>query len=192
MSADEPIEKAIRYKNYWKDNGGITVSGGEPLLQIDFLTELFRKAKEQGINTCLDTSGNPYRADGQWHDKFLELMKYTDLVMLDIKDIDEQDHLTLTGQPNSNILQMATELSDMGKAMWIRHVLVPEHSDNDDKLYRLRAFIDTLATVERVEVLPYHTLGVFKWESLGIPYRLENISAPAPDRVVNAEHILRD
>lgn len=190
MDSDELLAKALRYKNYWKDKGGITVSGGEPLLQIDFLIDLFKKAKAAGVNTCLDSSGNPFTKEEPFFSKFQELMKYTDLVMLDIKDIREDAHKELTGCTNQNIIEMAKTLSDMGKAMWIRHVLVPEGSDNDEQLHALRAFIDTLETVERVEVLPYHTLGIFKWENLGIPYRLEGINAPTEERIRNAEEIL--
>jgi len=190
MSSDELLAKALRYKNYWKKDGGITVSGGEPLLQIDFMIDLFKKAKAAGVNTCLDTSGNPFTREEPFFSKFQELMQYTDLVMLDIKDIEDADHKTLTGCTNANILDMATCLSDMGIHMWIRHVLVPEGSDNDEKLHKLKSFIDTLKTVDRVEVLPYHTLGIFKWENLGIPYRLEGINPPTPERVINAERIL--
>ncbi len=189
-TADEVLEKALRYKAYWGDKGGITVSGGEPMLQIDFLTELFKKAKEKGVHTTLDTSGNPYTKNEPYHSKFLELMKYTDLVMLDIKHIDPEGHKILTKQPLNNILEMATELSEMGKPMWIRHVLVPERNDYDEYLYKLKEFIDTLKTVERVEVLPYHTLGIHKWETLGIPYELDGIDSPTKERVDNARKIL--
>lgn len=189
-TADEILEKALRYRAYWGEDGGITVSGGEPLLQIDFLTELFSKAKENGINTCLDTSGNPYTAEEPFHSKFTELMKYTDLVMLDIKHIDDEGHKILTKTSNKNILAMARELSDMGVPMWIRHVLVPERNDYDEYLIKLREFIDTLKTVRKVEVLPYHTLGVHKWQTLGIPYELEGIDPPTKDRVANARKIL--
>ena len=168
----------------------VTITGGEPLLQIDFLIELFRKAKEMGIHTTLDTSGNPYTEKEPFYSKWLELMKYTDLILLDIKHIDEQEHIKLTGQTNKNILAMAEKLSDMGKPVWIRHVLVPERSDRDDYLHRLADFIHTLKNVERVEVLPYHTLGVFKWENLGIPYQLEGINPPSAERIKNAEEIL--
>ena len=113
-----------------------------------------------------------------------------DLILLDIKHIDEQEHIKLTGQTNKNILAMAEKLSDMGKSVWIRHVLVPERSDRDDYLHRLADFIHTLKNVERVEVLPYHTLGVFKWENLGIPYQLEGINPPSAERIKNAEEIL--
>ena len=188
--ADDLLAQALRYKSYWGSNGGITVSGGEPLMQIDFLLELFTKAKEKGINTCLDTSGNPYASQGPWHDKFLELMKVTDLVMLDIKHIDPEGHKILTRQPVENILAMAREMSDLEVSMWIRHVLVPERNDRDDYLHRLADFIGTLKTVERVEVLPYHTLGVHKWETLGIPYELEGVSPPTAERIDNARKIL--
>lgn len=123
-TADELLSKALRYKVYWGNKGGITVSGGEPLLQIDFLTELFRKAKAAGIHTTLDTSANPFTDKEPWHSRWLELMKYTDLVLLDIKQIDEAEHIRLTGHSNKNILAMARELSDMKKPVWIRHVLV--------------------------------------------------------------------
>jgi len=189
-TADELIEQALRYKSYWGPQGGITVSGGEPLLQIDFLLELFTKAHAKGINTCLDTSGNPYTTNEPWHSKFLELMKVTDLVMLDIKHIDPQGHMELTHQPNDNILQMARELSDLGVKMWIRHVLVPERNDKDEYLIKLADFIKTLKSVERVEVLPYHTLGVHKWKALGIPYELEGVETPTKERVENARRIL--
>lgn len=189
-TADELLNKALRYKGYWGNKGGITVSGGEPLLQMDFLTELFRKAKQAGIHTTLDTSANPYTEKEPWHSKWLELMKYTDLVLLDIKQIDEKEHIKLTGHTNRNILAMAQELSDMGKTVWIRHVLVPGGSDKDEYLHRLADFIHTLKNVERVEVLPYHTLGMFKWEKLAIPYPLEGVKPPTQERIDNARKIL--
>ena len=158
MTPEEVLKKALRYKTYWKEKGGITVSGGEALLQIDFVTELFRLAKEKGVNTCLDTSGNPFSLEEPFKSKFDELMKYTDLFMLDIKHMDDAAHRKLTGQTNQNILEMAAYLSDHGKAMWIRHVLVPGITTEEDELYCLRSFLDTLKTVERVEVLPYHSL----------------------------------
>lgn len=189
-TTDQLLQKAIKYRPYWGSEGGITVSGGEPLMQIDFLTELFRKAKEKGIHTTLDTSGNPFTKKEPFFSKFQELMKYTDLVMLDIKHIDDEQHKILTGQSNKNILEMAQYLSETGKSMWIRHVLVPERNDKDEYLQRLAEFIGTLKTVEKVEVLPYHTLGVFKWKELGIPYQLEGIDPPTQERVLNAERIL--
>lgn len=190
MTPEEVLKKALRYKTYWKEKGGITVSGGEALLQIDFVTELFRLAKEKGVNTCLDTSGNPFSLEEPFKSKFDELMKYTDLFMLDIKHMDDAAHRKLTGQTNQNILKMAAYLSDHGKAMWIRHVLVPGITTEEDELYRLRSFLDTLKTVERVEVLPYHTLGVFKWKELGIPYQLEGVDPPTKEQIDRAKEIL--
>ena len=189
-TADELLTQAMRYRSYWGREGGITVSGGEALLQIDFLTELFRKAKAKGIHTCLDTSGQPFTRREPFFSKFAELMKYTDLLLFDLKQIDDTKHRELTGRTNRNILDCARYLSDIGKPIWVRHVLVPGVTDNDDDLHALRAFIDTLQNVKRVEVLPYHAMGTYKWEQLGIPYTLKDVSAPSEERVRNAEHIL--
>lgn len=189
-TADELLDKAMKYRAYWGSKGGITVSGGEPLLQIDFLIELFRKAKEAGIHTTLDTSGNPFTREEPFFDKFKELMKYTDLILLDIKQIDDEQHKILTGHSNQNILDMAKYLSNIGKPVWIRHVLVPERSDKDEYLERLHDFISGLSNVEKVEVLPYHTLGTFKWKELGMEYPLEGINPPTKERVENAKQKL--
>lgn len=190
-SAQELIKKILRYRGYWGEEGGLTVSGGEPLLQIDFVTELFKAAHDEGINTVLDTSGNPFSKDTDFIAKFDELMKYTDLVILDIKEMDPVKHKELTGQNNSNILEMAEYLSETGKAMWIRHVLVPGITDSDEDLTELSQFIDKLKTVKRVEVLPYHTLGVFKWENLGMKYKLEGVPSPDADCIAKANRILK-
>lgn len=189
-TADELLKKALRFKPYWKNGGGITVSGGEPLLQIDFLLDLFKKAKAAGVSTCIDTAGEPFTHEEPFYTKWKELMGLTDTVLLDIKNIDPDAHKELTGVDNANILQMAKEISDMGIPIWIRHVLVPGGSDNDDYLHRTREFIDTLSSVEKVEVLPYHTLGVPKYQELGIDYRLEGVESPTQDRIENAKKIL--
>ena len=189
-TADELLNKAIKYRSYWGKEGGITVSGGEPLLQIDFLIELFEKAKEMGIHTTLDTSGNPFTREEPFFSKYERLMKSTDLILLDIKHIDDEQHKILTEQSNKNILDLARYLSDINKPVWIRHVLVPERNDKDEYLIRLREFIDTLQNVQKVEVLPYHTLGVYKWQELGYEYKLEGIEPPTKERVDNARKIL--
>ncbi|MBE5928778.1 MAG: pyruvate formate lyase-activating protein [Lachnospiraceae bacterium] len=189
--ADEVIEKAIRYSSYWKENGGITVSGGEPLIQIDFLIELFEKCNERGINTCLDTSGNPFTYDEPFFSKFKKLMELTDIVLLDIKHIDCNEHIKLTAQSNENILDMARYLSDINKPVWIRHVLVPGINDSDEYLKRLYDFISTLNNVERVDVLPYHTYGVGKWETLGMPYQLTGVNPPSKELVEHVKRMLR-
>ena len=187
VTADEILKRALRFKPYWGKDGGITISGGEPLLQIDFVIELFKKAKELGINTCIDTSGGCFTRSEPFFSQFQELMKYTDLLLLDLKEITPARHKDLTGFDNSNIIEMAKYLSEINKPVWIRHVLVPEHSDFDEDLDALGDFIDTLSNVDRVEILPYHTLGKFKWENLGIPYTLESISPPSAERIENAK-----
>ena len=190
-SVDDVLAQAQRYQSYWGEKGGITVSGGESLLQIHSLTELFRKAKSLGINTCLDTSAQPFSRDSSSFPAFEELMKYTDLTLLDIKHIDSDAHKQLTGWRNENILDCARYLSDIGKPVWIRHVLIPGINDDDESLRNLRAFIDTLRNVERVDVLPYHALGVYKWEQLGIPYALTEVKSPTEESVRHAQRILR-
>ena len=189
-TADEVIEKALKYRSYWGNKGGITVSGGEPLLQMDFLLELFQKAKKEGIHISLDTSGNPFTREKPFFEKLQELMKYTDLVLLDIKHIDDDQHKILTGCSNKNILDFARYLSEIKKTVWIRHVLIPERNDKDEYLDQLHDFISTLGNVEKVEVLPYHTLGVYKWKELGLEYPLEGIYPPERERIENAERKL--
>ncbi len=192
MTADEILTKALRMKTYWGAEGGITVSGGEALLQIDFLIDLFTKAKAQGVNTCLDTCAQPFTREGEWFAKFEKLMAVTDTILLDIKHIDDDMHKKLTGHTNKNILDCARYLSDIKKPVWIRHVLVPNYTDSDEYLKATRAFIDTLENVVKVEVLPYHTLGVFKWEQLGIKNLLEEegISSPTRESLIHAKEIL--
>ena len=189
-SAEEILQQALRYKRYWGKKGGITVSGGEALLQIDFVTELFTLAKEKGVNTCLDTAGNPFTREKPFYSKFEKLMEVTDLVMLDIKEMDEEKHKKLTGRSNKNILAMADKMNEMGKEMWIRHVLVPGLTDGKEDLKALRKKLDEWTNVSRVEILPYHTLGLFKWENLGIPYSLEGVPVPTEEQVKEAEEIL--
>ncbi|MCU6747962.1 MULTISPECIES: pyruvate formate-lyase-activating protein [Lachnospiraceae] len=190
-TADELLKTALRYRAYWGKEGGITVSGGEPLLQIEFLTEVFQKAKAEGVHTTLDTSGNPFTREEPFFGKFQALMKVTDLVLLDLKHIEDAQHKKLTGCTNQNILDMASYLSELGKPVWIRHVLVPGYSDRDEYLKRLSAFIDTLHNVQKVEVLPYHTLGAFKWKELGMEYPLEGVEPPTKERIENANKILK-
>lgn len=189
-TADELLDQAERYRSYWGSEGGITVSGGEPLIQIDFLIELFKKAKERGMHTTLDTCGKPFTRDEPFFSRFQELMKYTELLLFDIKHIDNEEHKKLTRWDNENILEMAQYLSEINKPVWIRHVLVPERSDYDEYLIRLDDFIKTLNNVAKVEILPYHTMGKYKWETLGLDYPLEGIEPPTKERVENAKRLL--
>lgn len=187
-SPQQVAQTALKYKNYFANGGGVTVSGGEPLLQAEFVTELFTILKENGVHTALDTSGAVF-SEEDIH-RFDGLLKVCDLVLLDIKHIDEKEHKKLTARPNGNILAFAEYLSDIGKPMWIRHVLVTGITDNDEYLKRLSGFIKTLKTVEKVDVLPYHTMGVVKYEKLGMKYPLEGVQPPTAERVKNAKEIL--
>ena len=190
MTPSALIRQALRYKRYWGKEGGLTVSGGEPLLQLDFMVELFRLAKENGVGTVLDTAGQPFTREEPFFSKLNALMENTDLVMLDLKHIDPEKHRSLTGHTNENILAFARYLNEIGKPMWIRHVLVPGVTDDEENLHGIRAFLDTLSNVKKVEVLPYHTLGIYKWESLGIPYTLKDVDPPTSESVKRAEEIL--
>ena len=191
MTPKEAFDKAYRYHTYWRNNGGITVSGGEALLQPEFVTELFKLAKKKKVHTCLDTSGNPFTREEPYFSKFNELMQYTDLFLLDIKEMNDEKHKKLTGWTNANILDLAQYLSDNGKDMWIRHVLVPGVTDDESDLQKLSDFVASLKTVQRFEVLPYHTLGVFKWEELGLDYALKDVNPPSKEEIERAETILK-
>ena len=190
MTVTELLDKAERYRSYWGKKGGITVSGGEPLLQIDFLRELFAEAKRRGIGTVLDTAAQPFTRGEPFFSKFEALMQDTDLVLLDIKEIDPEKHLALTGHGNANILDCARYLSDIGKPVWIRHVLVPGLTDDEDGLRQTGAFIAGLKNVQKVEVLPYHSLGADKWERLGLAYTLKGTEPPAEESVEKAYRLL--
>lgn len=181
MSADEVLDKIERFRSYWGDAGGLTVSGGEPLLQLDFLSDLFEKARARNINTCLDTAAEPFARDATWLPRFTRLMAATDLVLLDIKHIDSAAHENLTGRGNENILDCARYLDEIGKPVWIRYVLVPGINSSDEIIDRTATFLRSLKNVARVDVLPYHTLGVFKWKALGIPYGLDGVKPPSPE-----------
>ncbi len=190
--AEELFEIAMKYKSYFNKNGGITLTGGEPLLQMDFCIELLKKFKNEGVHTAVDTSG--FMFDPQKEEcvnKHLELLKYVDLFLLDIKHISSVKHKDLTGVPNDNTLAFAKLLSDHGKAMWVRYVLVPDITSDEDDLKGLRKFLDTLKTVEKVEVLPYHTMGVSKYKQLGIAYPLEGVKTPTKDQIEFAKKILQ-
>lgn len=186
MTLEELYKKVSRYKEYIiNSNGGITVSGGEPLLQIDFVIEFFKLLKENGYHTALDTSGAFPISD-----KIKALLKYTDLVLLDIKHIDNKKCIDLTGVSNTYTLNFARFLSDNNIKIWIRQVLVPGITDDEKDLLKLKDFLSTLNTVDNVEILPYHTMGKYKWEELGFKYELENIPNATIKDVLKARKIL--
>ena len=150
--------------------GGVTVTGGEPLLQVKFLIELFKRLKEEGFNTCIDTSGMVAITDD-----IKKVLEYTDLVLLDIKHIDDVKCKKLVGVSNKRELEFAEYLSQNNIKMWIRQVLVPGYTDDEQDLLKLKEFIKSLKTVEKVQILPYHSMGKYKWEKLGVKYELENV-----------------
>jgi pyruvate formate lyase activating enzyme len=182
------VDDIKRYFVFIK-RGGVTVSGGEPLLQIDFLIEFFKELKKLNIHTCIDTTGIIYK-DEQTNEKLEELLNYTDLVLLDLKQIDNEKHKKLTGLPNKNILEFARYLSDKKIPVWIRHVLVPDITTDETDLRKLRAFLDTLENVEKVEVIPYHTMGIYKYDNLGIEYPLKGVNPPTKTQIELAKSIL--
>ena len=165
MSVDEILEKYEGVKEFLR-NGGLTVTGGEPLMQIDFVTELFKKAKEKNIHTALDTSGILFNRNNT--EKIDELLRYTDLVMLDIKHIDDEEHKKLTGCSNKNILDFAKYLSERNVPMWVRHVVVPNITYNEKYLTQLGEFLATLKNIKALDVLPYHDMAIPKYENLGM------------------------
>ncbi len=185
-TVEQVLERAERYRAYWGGDGGITVSGGEPMLQAEFVAELFEEAHRRGINTCMDTSAAPYDGSELQH----RLLRATDTVLLDIKHIDPKVHKRLTGRSNENILECARWMSDAGTRVWIRHVLVPGWTDDEPSLRRLSDFLHTLTNIERVEVLPYHTMGRFKWDKLSLHYRLDGVEPPTAEAVKRAREIL--
>lgn len=186
-TAQSLIDEYESVKEFLK-GGGITVTGGEPLLQIDFITELFALAKAKGIHTCIDTSGVTF--DPADTKKLDELTRLTDLVMLDIKHIDPARHKALTGRDNANILAFAEYLADKGIPLWIRHVLVPNVTDDEHFLHGLGFFIGGLKTLKAIDVLPYHTMAKTKYESLGIPYPLGDIPAATKEQAARARDII--
>ncbi|MNN15803.1 Pyruvate formate-lyase-activating enzyme [compost metagenome] len=188
MQLEEVLAEIEPYINYYRSSGGgLTVSGGEATLQAHFVAELFREVKQRwGLHTTLDTNG--YNEG----DKIKDLLDVTDLVLLDLKHIDNEKHIELTGKPNERMLHMAEWLSVYNKTMWIRHVLVPGINDDEEDLLRLGRFIGTLNGVEKFEILPYHQMGIYKWEALKWKYPLENVPAPTDEEVQRAYRLVAE
>ncbi len=187
VTAEELLAEYDSYKEFLK-SGGITATGGEPLAQADFLTELFSLARLRGIHTCLDTSGAVFTADS--HEKIDRVLDYTDLVMLDIKHIDSAAHKKLTGQGNENILAFAEYVSSRKIPLWIRHVVVPGITDGEDELFRLGEYISRLKSLKALDVLPYHDMGKSKYTELGIKYPLDSIPPLPKEEAVRARNII--
>ena len=188
VTAEELINEALRYHSYMESSGGgITASGGDPILQPRFVSELFRAANEEGIHTALDTSGLTHITPA-----VEALLEATDLVLLDLKQIDSRRHRVLTGHGNERVLAFARHLAAIEKPVWIRHVVVPGHTDDEESAGKSAAFLSTLGNVERVDLLPYHAFGKHKWEALGEPYRLEQIEPPTAELMEKLTALFRD
>lgn len=190
MEVSELIAEYKRNESFYH-GGGITVTGGEPLMQVDFLIELFTEAKKEGIHTCIDTSGIAFNKENKaFIEKLDVLMPLTDLVMLDIKHIDPQKHLELTEQKNEGILDFAQYLSNKDVPVWIRHVVVPGLTDDDEYLHKLGYFIGGLKNVKALDVLPYHTMGEAKYKNLGLEYKLAGVPAMDKNKVIEKKQVI--
>ena len=185
MKIGEIIEMAKNEKEYFSDNGGITVSGGEPTLQAAEVYKLFKEARRIGINTALDTNGTII------NNQIKKLYRETDFLLLDVKHIDEKWHKRLTGVSNKNVLEMAKFREELGKSMWLRYVLVPGWNDSEGFLNKWGEYFKNYKTVERVEILPYHTLGVYKYKELGMEYKISNVPSPDKKTISRAENIFK-
>lgn len=184
ISIDEILEKYESIKEFLK-NGGITLTGGEPLMQIDFAIELFKAAKEKNIHTAIDTSSVIFNKE-----KIDELIKYTDLFMLDIKHINEEEHKKLTGHSNKQVLELAKYLSEKKVPLWIRHVVVPTITDKEEHLQELGRFIAGLKSLKALDVLPYHNMAIPKYESLGMEYPLKDLPPLTKEQAIKARTII--
>ena len=187
-SCDQLMSDILKYSRYIE---GITVSGGEPLLQIDFVIELFKLAKSHNLTTCLDTSGSIFDRNNEYIiSKINTLMQYTDLVLLDIKHIDDEKHKILTGHSNINVLDFAKYLSENHQDTWLRYVLVPTINDNEETLHQWKEFANTLKNIKNIEILPYHSMAIDKYKNLGIEYKLKNIPEPTNEQITIAKNII--
>lgn len=189
VTTDYILEEYEKCRPFLK-SGGLTVTGGEPLLQIDFMLELFQKAKEKEIHTCIDTSGITFSESEGYLEKLDELLKVTDLILLDIKHISSVEHKKLTGVPNEKILKFAAYLEKKEVPVWIRHVVVPGITDKEEYLGELGYYLGGLKNIKALDVLPYHTMGKVKYDSLGLEYPLDGVEALSKDRAIWAKEII--
>lgn len=193
MDPEDIFKQYLSNEAFYKRGGGLTVTGGEPLLQIDFLIDLFTILKNHGVHTCIDTSGIVFNKDNSMLiEKLDRLMALTDLVMLDIKHIDNEKHLELTEQPNTGILAFAEYLNSRNVDMWIRHVVVPGYTDDDKYLFDLGYFIGQFSNLKALDVLPYHTMGEAKYEKLGREYKLKGVPAMDKDAAIEKKKVILD
>lgn len=183
MTADDVFQKIKRYKPYFKKDGGVTVSGGEPLLQEKFVSELFTLCKNDGIHTALDTSGCGEASD--------ELLDVTDLVILDVKELDDERYLWLTGQKMQKFERFLTKIQQKNKKIWLRQVIVPNFNDTEESVLKLKNFASKLKNIEKIELLPYHDMAKSKYEKLGMKYRLQDTPPMDKQRCRELEKLLK-
>lgn len=182
---EETVKEILKYKNFFRNGGGLTITGGDPLMQPDFIKEVYKLCKQNGIHTALDTSGCLF------NDKAKEVLEYVDLVLLDIKSIDPDVYRDLTKFEQEPTLKFAEYLKEKNIKTWIRHVIVPGITDDDENLAKLADYVKTLPNVELVELLPYHTLGEFKYDEMGLEYPLKGVEALSRERLENAREIFK-
>jgi pyruvate formate lyase activating enzyme len=183
---DELMNLARSQRLFFGKRGGITMSGGEPLMQAKAIAPFFRMLQEEGFNTCIDTNGSYITEDVK------ELLEYTDLVLLDIKEIDEQAHINIAGASNKATLRFTKYLNEINKPVWARYVLVPGYTDSEEHLHALGRFLQPMKNIEKLEIQPYHKLGVHKYESMGWKYELENVPQNTPEQLIKAKEILSE
>jgi pyruvate formate lyase activating enzyme len=184
-SPEELVNKLIRFKPYFsRSGGGVTFSGGDPLMQPDFLIECLKLCKANGIHTTIDTSGFGLG-------KYKDILDYTDLVILDIKHVDNKGYISLTGKNRDELMVFLQTLNNSLTPVWIRHVVVPDITDSQEKILQIATFINEhVDNVKKIELLPYHTLGVQKYEKLNIPYRLADVSSMDKEKTSELQNIL--
>lgn len=190
IEATDIIKDYQRYKNFLK-SGGLTVTGGEPLMQIDFVIELFTLAKKENIHTCLDTSGITFNKNSDTIlDKFNTLLSVTDLIILDLKHIDNEEHIKLTKQSNNNVINFLNYLQEHNKDTWIRHVVVPGITLNDKYLYELGYFLGKYSIIKALDILPYHNMAIEKYKELDLFYPLIDTPIPTSEEMKYAKSLI--
>lgn len=189
-TVEEVISEIRKYKGFIK-KGGVTISGGEPLLQMPFVTALAKACKAEGLHVALDTSGVLFQNNEAWLTQYESLLEQIDLVLLDIKQIDSKKHERLTAHKNEATLAMAQDLNNRHIRMWVRYVLVPGYSDEEEDVKALKAFIEPLTMVEKVEVLPYHKMGISKYQSMNLAYPLDGVEPPSAMSIQKTKEILK-
>ncbi len=190
MTSEELVQKLMRFKGYYGQSGGVTISGGEPLLQLDFVTEVFSMLKKAGIHTCLDTAGVADPDEPDLEDRLRMLLNETDLVLLDVKHEDPSSYKEITGNDITDYNRFLAVLQDCEVPIWIRHVVVPGLTDGEEHIRQLKKYISDLKNVTKIELLPYHTMGVDKYKTLGLSYRLDGVPALSSQDVRPLEQML--